>query len=145
MTSWRFSLLSSPLSVPRHCITHLVVFSLSLRYHPKLSGYPPNPRGYHAACASPDGTRVYLFGGIAESDCCNTLAGEIVLCTLTDQRVQCSYWMKMCQRFCRQANKSFIIIAYKHLKNVFSSCTLERRPFPTVYLICSYRRRVLVL
>ena len=31
---------------------------------PDRGPFPPS-RGYHAACASPDGTRVYIFGGIA--------------------------------------------------------------------------------
>ncbi|GAX81113.1 hypothetical protein CEUSTIGMA_g8547.t1 [Chlamydomonas eustigma] len=43
-------------------------------YHPTLSGDSPGPRGYHASCASDDGRLVYLFGGIAARDSCNTLA-----------------------------------------------------------------------
>jgi hypothetical protein len=49
-------------------------------YHPSLSGQQPGARGYHAACASPDGIKVYLFGGIADQASCNTLAGEAVHC-----------------------------------------------------------------
>jgi hypothetical protein len=34
---------------------------------PERTPIPP-ARGYHAACASPDGTRVYIFGGIADQE-----------------------------------------------------------------------------
>ena len=34
---------------------------------PERTPMPP-ARGYHAACASPDGTRVYIFGGIADQE-----------------------------------------------------------------------------
>ncbi|PNG85280.1 Actin-fragmin kinase, partial [Tetrabaena socialis] len=33
--------------------------------HPELSGDDPGARGYHAACASEDGLRLFVFGGIA--------------------------------------------------------------------------------
>eukprot|EP00955_Chlamydomonas_euryale_P010517 112968-Chlamydomonas_euryale.AAC.2 len=43
-------------------------------YEPTLTGDDPQERGYHAACASMDGYKVYVFGGIRRRSCCNTLA-----------------------------------------------------------------------
>ncbi|KAG1678005.1 hypothetical protein FOA52_000800 [Chlamydomonas sp. UWO 241] len=41
---------------------------------PRLHGDEPVERGYHAACASEDGSKVFLFGGIRNRGCCATLA-----------------------------------------------------------------------
>ena len=40
---------------------------------PNRGGAWPPARGYHSACASADGTRVYIFGGIAHHDCVDDL------------------------------------------------------------------------
>jgi hypothetical protein len=37
-------------------------------------GPAPRPRGYHSACASADGRRVFIFGGISGGDSCDELA-----------------------------------------------------------------------
>jgi len=41
---------------------------------PETSGLEPQPRGYHSACCSEDGTRLYVSGGICDGDCTDSLA-----------------------------------------------------------------------
>ena len=46
--------------------------------HPEIpSGDSPGKRGYHSAAASPDGSKVYIFGGMAGRASINTLAGKV--------------------------------------------------------------------
>ena len=40
---------------------------------PRIKGDETGPRGYHAACASEDGTKVFIFGGMDEAYNSNTL------------------------------------------------------------------------
>eukprot|EP00873_Tetraselmis_striata_P019844 jgi/Tetstr1/440108/TSEL_028466.t1 len=43
-------------------------------FQPVCEGPAPCARGYHSACASPDGTKLYIFGGISHGRGCNELA-----------------------------------------------------------------------
>eukprot|EP00198_Chlamydomonas_reinhardtii_P000110 XP_001689445.1 predicted protein [Chlamydomonas reinhardtii] len=54
-------------------------------YLPQLSGADPGARGYHSACASEDGMRLFVFGGIARRGSTTRLS-VIDLRTLTVDR-----------------------------------------------------------